>query len=42
VVTREQFVPVALELRLRAKPVSNGGVFGELDFVRTTTAEELK
>lgn len=42
VVAREQFVPVALELRLFAKPVSGGGVLGELLLVRNTTAEELK
>lgn len=42
VVARQKFVPVALELRLHARPVSDGAVIGELTLSRTTTAEELK
>lgn len=41
VVTREKFVPVTMELRLKAKPISNGAVVGELELWRSTTAEEL-
>lgn len=42
VIAREKFVPVAMELRLWAAPVSNGVAVGEVELVRQSTAEELK